>query len=189
MKAAAPSAPGRDCALCPRLAAYRAANRAKEPSWHNAPVPSWGQQAAPLLVLGLAPGVRGANRTGRPFTGDYAGKLLYGTLLTHGLARGAYGEDPKDGMELTGCRIANAVRCVPPENLPLPVEIRACNDFLKAMGIPTHMFTVLFAVARTVGWVSQWKELIEDPSQRIGRPRQVYSGAAERPFVPMALRS
>ena len=132
MKAAAPSAPGRDCALCPRLAAYRAAHRAKEPSWHNAPVPSWGQQAAPLLVLGLAPGVRGANRTGRPFTGDYAGKLLYGTLLTHGLARGAYGEDPKDGMELTGCRIANAVRCVPPENLPLPVEIRACNDFLKA---------------------------------------------------------
>jgi uracil-DNA glycosylase family 4 len=85
-----------------------------------------------LLVLGLAPGVRGANRTGRPFTGDYAGKLLYGTLLEYGLARGAYGEDPKDGMELTGCRIANAVRCVPPENLPLPVEIRACNDFLKA---------------------------------------------------------
>lgn len=84
------------------------------------------------MVLGLAPGVRGANRTGRPFTGDYAGKLLYGTLLEHGLARGAYREDPKDGMELTGCRIANAVRCVPPENLPLPVEIRACNDFLKA---------------------------------------------------------
>ena len=132
MNAAAASVPGRDCALCPRLAEYRAANRAKEPGWHNAPVPSWGPRDAPLLVLGLAPGVRGANRTGRPFTGDYAGKLLYGTLLEHGLARGAYGEDPKDGMELTGCRIANAVRCVPPENLPLPVEIRACNDFLKA---------------------------------------------------------
>jgi uracil-DNA glycosylase family 4 len=84
------------------------------------------------LVLGLAPGVRGANRTGRPFTGDYASKLLYATLLECGLARGAYGEDPKDGMELTGCRIANAVRCVPPENLPLPMEIHACNDFLKA---------------------------------------------------------
>ena len=126
------SAPGRDCALCPRLAEYRAANRAKEPGWHNAPVPSWGPREAPLLVLGLAPGVRGANRTGRPFTGDYAGKLLYATLLEYGLARGAYGEDPKDGMELIGCRIANAVRCVPPENLPLPVEIRACNGFLKA---------------------------------------------------------
>lgn len=126
------SAPGRDCALCPRLAQYRAANRAKEPGWHNAPVPSWGPREAPLLVLGLAPGVRGANRTGRPFTGDYAGKLLYATLLAYGLARGAYGEDPKDGMELVGCRIANAVRCVPPENLPLPVEIRACNGFLQA---------------------------------------------------------
>ena len=126
------SAPGRDCALCPRLAEYRAANRAKEPGWHNAPVPSWGPREAPLLVLGLAPGVRGANRTGRPFTGDYAGKLLYATLLEYGLARGAYGEDPKDGMELIGCRIANAVRCVPPENLPLPVEIRACHGFLKA---------------------------------------------------------
>jgi len=126
------TAPGRDCALCPRLAEYRAANRAKEPGWHNAPVPSWGPREAPLLVLGLAPGVRGANRTGRPFTGDFAGKLLYATLLENGLARGAYREDPMDGMELTGCRIANAVRCVPPENLPLPIEIRACNDFLKA---------------------------------------------------------
>ena len=126
------SAPGRDCALCPRLADYRAINRAKEPGWHNAPVPSWGPREAPLLVLGLAPGVRGANRTGRPFTGDYAGKLLYATLLDYGLARGAYGEDPKDGMELVGCRIANAVRCVPPENLPLPAEIRACNGFLQA---------------------------------------------------------
>lgn len=132
MRATTVSAPGRDCALCPRLAEYRAANRAKEPGWHNAPVPSWGPREAPLLVLGLAPGVRGANRTGRPFTGDYAGKLLYATLLEYGLARGAYAEDPKDGMELTGCRIANAVRCVPPENLPLPIEIRACNGFLQA---------------------------------------------------------
>ena len=132
MSIAAASTPGRDCALCPRLAEYRAANRAKEPGWHNAPVPSWGPREAPLLVLGLAPGVRGANRTGRPFTGDYAGKLLYATLLEYGLARGAYAENPEDGMELTGCRIANAVRCVPPENLPLPAEIRACNGFLQA---------------------------------------------------------
>lgn len=126
------AAPGRDCPLCPRLVDYRSANRAANPAWHNAPVPSWGPVDAPLLVLGLAPGVRGANRTGRPFTGDYAGKLLYGTLLKYGLARGDYREDPQDGMELTGCRIANAVRCVPPENLPTPAEIRTCNDFVKA---------------------------------------------------------
>ena len=85
-----------------------------------------------MLVLGLAPGVKGANRTGRPFTGDHAGKLLYATLLKFGLARGAYREDPKDGMELTGVRIANAVRCVPPENLPTPAEITTCNRYVIA---------------------------------------------------------
>lgn len=126
------AAPTPDCPACPRLVAYRAANRAANPGWHNAPVPSWGPRTAPLLVLGLAPGVRGANRTGRPFTGDYAGRLLYGTLLKFGLARGEFREDPNDGMELTGCRIANAVRCVPPENLPTPAEIRTCNGFLQA---------------------------------------------------------
>lgn len=126
------TAPSPDCPACPRLVGYREANRAANPGWHNAPVPSWGPREAPLLVLGLAPGVRGANRTGRPFTGDYAGRLLYGTLLKFGLARGDYREDPADGMELTGCRIANAVRCVPPENLPTPAEIRACNGFLQA---------------------------------------------------------
>jgi uracil-DNA glycosylase family 4 len=126
------AAPSRDCPLCPRLVDYRSANRAANPGWHNAPVPSWGPVDAPLLVLGLAPGVRGANRTGRPFTGDYAGKLLYGTLLKFGVARGEFREDPNDGMELLGCRIANAVRCVPPENLPTPAEIRTCNTFVKA---------------------------------------------------------
>lgn len=125
-------APSRDCPLCPRLVAYRQANRAKEPAWHNAPVPSWGPRDAKLLVLGLAPGVRGANRTGRPFTGDYAGRLLYATLLRFGLARGTFAEAADDGLELTGCRIANAVRCVPPENLPTPAEIRGCNPFLAA---------------------------------------------------------
>lgn len=124
--------PGRDCPLCPRLVEYRLANRAKEPGWHNAPVPSWGPRDAPVLVLGLAPGVRGANRTGRPFTGDFAGKLLYTTLLRFGLARGEYGETADDSLDLTGCRIANAVRCVPPENLPTPAEIRGCNPFLVA---------------------------------------------------------
>lgn len=127
-----PEAPGRDCGLCPRLAAYRAANRARWPGWHNAPVPCWGPLEAPLMVLGLAPGVKGANRTGRPFTGDHAGRLLYATLLAQGLAEGTYGEDPADGMRLTGVRIVNAVRCVPPANLPTPAEIAACNRFLKA---------------------------------------------------------
>jgi uracil-DNA glycosylase family 4 len=125
-------APGRDCPLCPRLVAYRDANRVKWPDWHNAPVPCWGPREAPLMVLGLAPGVKGANRTGRPFTGDHAGRLLYATLLKHGLARGTYREDPQDGMELTGVRIVNAVRCVPPENLPTPAEITTCNRFLAA---------------------------------------------------------
>lgn len=124
--------PDHDCPLCPRLVAYRTANRAANPGWHNGPVPSWGPRDAPLLVLGLAPGVRGANRTGRPFTGDYAGRLLYGTLLKFGVARGEFREDPNDGMELLGCRIANAVRCVPPENLPTPAEIRTCNGFAQA---------------------------------------------------------
>jgi uracil-DNA glycosylase len=126
------SAPGRDCPLCPRLVEYRLANRRKWPDWHNAPVPCWGPVEAPIMVLGLAPGVKGANRTGRPFTGDHAGRLLYTTLLKFGLARGAYREDPADGMELTGVRIVNAVRCVPPENLPTPAEVAACNGFFVA---------------------------------------------------------
>jgi uracil-DNA glycosylase family 4 len=107
-------------------------NRAKEPGWHNGPVPSWGSSESRLLVLGLAPGVRGANRTGRPFTGDHAGKLLYATLLQFGLAEGEYREDPRDGMTLKGVRIVNAVRCVPPQNLPTPAEITTCNAFLRA---------------------------------------------------------
>ena len=109
----------------------RAANRAAWPDWHNAPVASWGPLDAPILVLGMAPGLRGANRTGRPFTGDHAGKLLYATLLSAGLAEGGYAERPDDGLVLTGCRVTNAVRCVPPANLPEPAEIRACNGFLK----------------------------------------------------------
>jgi len=124
--------PVADCALCPRLAAYRVENRAKEPGWHNAPVPSFGSLDAALLVVGLAPGVRGANRTGRPFTGDFAGHLLYMTLLKYGFAQGAYGERPDDGLRLIGTRITNAVRCVPPQNLPTPAEDKTCNMFLAA---------------------------------------------------------
>jgi uracil-DNA glycosylase family 4 len=125
-------APERDCALCPRLAAFRAAQREAHPDWHNAPVPSFGDPAAELLIVGLAPGLRGANRTGRPFTGDYAGDLLYRTLLQAGFAAGAYGADPADGLQLRRARITNAVRCVPPQNKPETAEIAACGRFLAA---------------------------------------------------------
>jgi len=125
-------APGRDCPLCPRLVAYRAENRAREPLWHNAPVPSFGDLPALLLIVGLAPGVRGANRTGRPFTGDYAGNLLYATLLKFGFAAGDYRQSPDDGLSLIDTRITNAVRCVPPQNLPTPLENKSCNPFLRA---------------------------------------------------------
>ena len=126
------AAPPPDCPLCPRLVEYRAANRAANPDWFNAPVPSFGPLDARLLVVGMAPGVRGANRTGRPFTGDHAGILLYQTLMLLGFARGEYRADPADGLLLQDCRIVNAVRCVPPANLPAPAEIRACNQFLAA---------------------------------------------------------
>src|SRR5271166_6576840 len=115
--------PPADCALCPRLAAYRAENRAANPDWFNAPVPSFGTIDARLLIVGMAPGVRGANRTGRPFTGDHAGMLLYGTLLKFGLAHGEYRADPADGLTLEDMRVTNAVRCVPPANLPEPPEV------------------------------------------------------------------
>ena len=123
--------PGRDCPRCPRLVAYRKQCRAKEPTWFNAPVPSFGPLDARLLIVGLAPGVQGANRTGRPFTGDYAGVLLYDTLSHFGFSRGTFDARPDDGLELVDCRITNAVRCVPPENKPTPAEINTCRDFLK----------------------------------------------------------
>jgi len=124
--------PGRDCPRCPRLVAFRKTWREREPDWFNAPVDSFGPVDARLLIVGLAPGLRGANRTGRPFTGDYAGDLLYATLLKFGLARGSYQAKADDGLELLDCRITNAVRCVPPENKPTPEEIATCRDFLAA---------------------------------------------------------
>jgi uracil-DNA glycosylase family 4 len=111
---------------------YREENRIKEPGWHNAPVPSFGALESALLIVGLAPGVRGANRTGRPFTGDYAGVLLYRTLIKFGFATGQYQERADDGLALNNCRITNAVRCVPPQNLPTPAEDKTCNTFLAA---------------------------------------------------------
>jgi uracil-DNA glycosylase family 4 len=124
--------------LCPRLAAFRQANHNANPDWFNAPVPSFGAAEARLLVVGMAPGLRGANRTGRPFTGDHAGLLLYHTLLRVGLAEGRYGAEADDGLTLKDTRIANAVRCVPPANLPEPAEVTACNRFLigELQGMP-----------------------------------------------------
>ncbi len=123
----APPEPCRDCDLCPRLARFRSTNREAYPDFCNAPVPSFGDTGARLLIVGLAPGLRGANRTGRPFTGDYAGELLYPTLARVGLARGTYAARADDGFELVGCRITNAVRCVPPENKPTTDEVRTCR--------------------------------------------------------------
>lgn len=124
--------PDHDCPLCPRLVAFRETHRAREPDWFNAPVPTFGPDDAELLIVGLAPGLRGANRTGRPFTGDYAGDLLYQTLIDRGLARGTYRADPNDGLELVGAAITNGVRCVPPDNKPIGAEISACRPFLAA---------------------------------------------------------
>jgi uracil-DNA glycosylase family 4 len=125
--------PDRDCQFCPRLAEFRAENRGREPSWFNAPVPAFGASDASLLIVGLAPGRQGANRTGRPFTGDYAGDLLYPTLLEYGFARGDYAASIDDGLQLVDCRIGNAVHCVPPQNKPTPAEINTCRRFLIAL--------------------------------------------------------
>lgn len=122
--------PDLNCDLCPRLAEFRETNRQKFPDWHNAPVSSFGDIDAGLLIVGLAPGLRGANRTSRPFTGDYAGQLLYPTLQKYGFARGTYDEEANDGLDLVGCRVTNAVRCVPPQNKPVGAEINACRPFL-----------------------------------------------------------
>jgi uracil-DNA glycosylase family 4 len=125
-----PVEPSPGCGLCPRLVAFRAENARAEPHWHNAPVPAFGPIEARVLIVGLAPGRRGANATGRPFTGDWAGELLYPTLLKFGFARGKYGARADDGLTLADARITNAVRCVPPANKPTGAEATACGDFL-----------------------------------------------------------
>jgi uracil-DNA glycosylase family 4 len=124
--------PPRNCPLCPRLVAYRRDNAADHPDWFNGPAPSFGEPNARLLIVGLAPGRTGANRTGRPFTGDHAGVLLYETLIKTGFARGRYAASPDDGLELIDCMITNAVRCAPPGNKPLTEEEAACRPFLAA---------------------------------------------------------
>jgi len=129
---AVPHQPPNDCPLCPRLAEFRHQNRGAFPDFFNNPVPSFGPLDAKLLIVGLAPGLKGANRTGRPFTGDYAGDLLYGSMQRLGLAQGEYRARADDGLQLNGVRISNAVRCVPPENKPVPVEVNTCRTFLIA---------------------------------------------------------
>ena len=126
-----PEAP-RDCPLCPRLAAFREEMRAAHPDWWSAPVPAFGDPGAWLAILGLAPGMWGANRTGRPFTGDHAGHLLFNTLLKFGLAEGVYRETPDDGLRLAGCVILNSVKCLPPQNKPLPAEVATCRRYYEA---------------------------------------------------------
>jgi len=126
------SGPAADCGLCPRLVAYRCANAAAFPNWHNAPVPSFGPPDARLLIVGLAPGLKGANRTGRPFTGDFAGDLLYPTIEAFGFGTGPFGARADDGFRMVDARVTNAVRCVPPQNRPTTPEIATCNRFLAA---------------------------------------------------------
>ncbi len=129
--------PAKNCPLCPRLVAYRDATRAQHPDWFNGPVPSFGPENARLLLVGMAPGVSGANRTGRPFTGDHAGILLYQTLIKYGFASGTYRADTADGLQMRDCRITNAARCVPPQNKLTGAEIATCNPFLaRELALP-----------------------------------------------------
>jgi uracil-DNA glycosylase family 4 len=141
-------APPHDCGRCPRLAQFRNEQRLAFPDWFNGPVPSFGPADTRLLIVGLAPGLRGANRTGRPFTGDYAGDLLYATLGKFGLSEGSYDRRPDDGLRLTSARIANAVRCVPPENKPLPAEIVACRPYFLAELAALPRLKVLLALGQ-----------------------------------------
>ena len=139
--------PSRDCTLCPRLAEFRARNRQAFPDFFNAPVPAWGAEDARLVIVGLAPGLKGANRTGRPFTGDYAGDLLYETLIRAGFATGVFEARPDDSLQLVRAKIVNAVRCVPPENKPVGAEISTCRQYLTPV-IERHAGAVFLALGR-----------------------------------------
>lgn len=140
--------PPKLCGLCPRLVDFRNLNRSKAPEWFNGAVPSFGTEKARVLIVGLAPGLNGANRTGRPFTGDYAGDLLYATLIQFGFAKGKYAARPDDGLALVDCMITNAVRCVPPQNKPLPAEIASCNSFLGARIASLPRLKAIIALGR-----------------------------------------
>lgn len=148
MSAAALPEPPEDCRLCPRLAAFRDANRRDYPGFFNRPVPSFGDVAGRMLIVGLAPGLKGANRTGRPFTGDFAGDLLYASLAAFGLSQGTFAADPDDGLALKNCMLTNAVRCVPPENKPTGAESKTCRTFLAARIASLPNLKVIFALGR-----------------------------------------
>jgi uracil-DNA glycosylase family 4 len=145
--AVGPEAPQK-CIRCPRLVAYRAENEKQEPLWFNGAVPSFGPSDAKLLIVGLAPGRNGANRTGRPFTGDYAGDLLYSTLLRFGFAKGEYQARPDDGLKLRNCMITNAVRCVPPANKPEPAEVTNCRPFFASRLAELPKLKIILALGR-----------------------------------------
>ena len=160
-----PTNPPHDCPLCPRLAQFRADNRRQFPDWFNAPVPNWGDASPRLIIVGLAPGLRGANRTGRPFTGDYSGELFYSTLLKFGLARGDYRGEAGDGLTLDGAVVLNAVKCLPPGNKPTPEEVATCRNYLEAALAALPKVRVVLALgqiahgaaARTLGLWGQAK--------------------------------
>lgn len=147
-KLMSPSDPDPKCSICPRLAEFRDANISSQPDWFNGAVPGFGDKQAQLLIVGLAPGLKGANRTGRPFTGDYAGDLLYPTLIEHGFADGVYGADPADGLVLRNALITNAVRCVPPKNKPVAAEINNCRPFLLAQINKLEKLKVIIALGK-----------------------------------------
>jgi uracil-DNA glycosylase family 4 len=142
------SPPDQNCRRCPRLAAFRDENRLRFPDFHNRPVDSFGPESAGLLVVGLAPGLRGANCTGRPFTGDAAGDLLYEILAEHGFSEGKYQARADDGLRLIDCRITNAVRCLPPQNKPVGAEIRECRDYLVSEIESMKNMTAILALGR-----------------------------------------
>jgi uracil-DNA glycosylase len=173
-----------DCPLCPRLVEFRTQQRAAHPSWHNAPVESFGELSARLLIVGLAPGLQGANRTGRPFTGDYAGDLLYSTLLKFGFAEGRYAARPDDGLALKDAIISNAVRCVPPENKPTGAEIVACRRFLSSRIAALPNVRIMLALGR-IAHDSTVRALGAKPSAAaFGHNRR---HALEGPFGKLAL--
>lgn len=142
------SEPKQNCDLCPRLHDFIASQKTEHPDWHNGPVPTFGDDQARLLIVGLAPGLRGANRTGRPFTGDWAGDLLYATMKKYGFSQGTYDARPDDGVSLHDVAITNAVRCVPPQNKPVGAEIATCNQFLKALFDERSHVQMIMALGR-----------------------------------------
>ena len=153
----------RNCPLCPRLVRFREGCRDEHPAWWNAPVTAFGDRDAWLAIVGLAPGKHGANRTGRPFTGDYAGELLYATLLKFGLAEGEYRADPGDGLRLKGAVILNAVKCLPPANKPEPREIATCRNYFEAALAALPTVRVLVALGQ-IAHVASAKALGMKPS-------------------------